>query len=135
MRAEAAPPDPSGVWLTDDGEAAVEVDECGGGTICGRIIWLKSPLMDGQPVRDGNNPSPAARNKPVCGLTIFGGLKPKGNRFEGGWIYDPEAGKRYKLSAEMRGSKLAIIGFVGFEAMNETHEWRRAPAGLGRCSA
>jgi len=125
----------AGLWLTDDGEAAVEVAPCGG-DICGHIVWLKTPTEDdGQPLRDDNNPDKSARSKPICGLRILGGLKPKGARFEGGWIYDPEAGKRYKLSAQLRpNGRLAIIGFVGIETFSETHEWRPAPAGLGRCS-
>ncbi|MBS7543938.1 DUF2147 domain-containing protein [Ancylobacter oerskovii] len=132
--AKAAPEDINGVWVTDDGQGAVEIAPCGG-AVCGRIVWLKTPTMDGQPLRDARNPDSSARSRPICGLRVLGDLKPKGNRFEGGWIYDPETGSRYQLSAEMRrNGRLAVIGFVGVEALGETMEWTRAPAGLGRCS-
>ena len=132
--AKAAPEDISGVWLTDDGQGAVEIAPCGG-AVCGRIVWLKTPTMNGEPLRDARNPSTSARNQTICGLRVLGDLQPKGNRYEGGWIYDPETGSRYRLSAEPRkNGRLAIIGFVGLEALGETMEWSRAPASLGRCS-
>ncbi|GAB4066701.1 DUF2147 domain-containing protein [Ancylobacter sonchi] len=132
--AEAAPEDISGVWVTDDGQGAVEIAPCGG-AVCGRIVWLKTPTMDGQPLRDARNPDTSARNRPICGLRVFGDLQAKGNRYEGGWIYDPETGSRYRLSAELRkNGRLAMIGFVGLEALGETMEWTRAPGSLGRCS-
>ena len=35
--------DPSGVWLTQAGDARVKVTKCGGG-ICGVIVWLREPI-------------------------------------------------------------------------------------------
>ena len=35
--------DPSGVWLTQAGDARVKVSKCGGG-ICGVIVWLREPM-------------------------------------------------------------------------------------------
>src|SRR5262249_62313470 len=35
--------DPTGVWLTQDGEAHIRVAKCGA-AICGTVVWLKSPV-------------------------------------------------------------------------------------------
>ena len=35
--------EPSGVWLTQAGDAKVRVSKCGGG-ICGVIVWLCEPI-------------------------------------------------------------------------------------------
>ncbi|MBB3769916.1 uncharacterized protein (DUF2147 family) [Angulomicrobium tetraedrale] len=128
------PDDIRGVWMTDDSQAAVELMSCGS-SVCGRIVWLKTPVMDGQPLRDMRNPNADARSRPLCGLSIIGGLRPNDDRFENGWVYDPVSGGRYRLSAELRSSgRLAITGFIGVESLGQTREWRRAPSSLGRCS-
>lgn len=132
--ATAAPDNIGGVWVTDDGQGAVEIAPCGG-AMCGRIVWLKEPLYKGQPLRDARNPDASSRNRPICGLRVLGELRPKGDRYEGGWIYDPETGGRYRLSVELKpNGRLSVIGFVGIESLGETMEWKRAPGGLGRCS-
>src|SRR6059058_2438800 len=72
----------AGLWLSEDGEGAVEIAPCGAER-CGRIVWLKSPnTAEGHPVTDANNPDPALRTREVCGLRIVTGLKPQS---DGGW--------------------------------------------------
>ncbi len=136
MTAAQAAPDVTGLWLTDDGEAAVDVKACGA-ALCGTIAWLKTPKdAAGQPLRDANNPDAAARTRPLCGLGIFGGARPEGAGWTGGWIYDPDEGKRYSLDlTPTADGTLAVTGFVGIKALGQTVQWSRAPAGLPRCDA
>lgn len=131
-----AAPDVTGTWITHDGEGAVEIAPCGG-TLCGRIVWLKSPLgEDGKPIRDGNNPDAALRGRPVCGIEVLAGVPPRGDGWEGGWIYDPEEGARYSVAiAPVDGDTIAVTGFVGMKALGQTFHWHRAPATLTRCEA
>jgi len=35
--------DPSGLWLTEAGDAKIRVSQCGD-SICGTIVWLKVPI-------------------------------------------------------------------------------------------
>jgi uncharacterized protein (DUF2147 family) len=131
----AAAEEIAGLWLSDDGEGAVEIAPCGAER-CGRIVWLKSPkTAEGRPVIDANNPDPALRTREVCGLSIVTGLKPQS---DGGWdqgrIYDPEEGKSYDLAMRREGSDtLKVTGYLGTKMLSETHVWRRAPRTLARC--
>jgi hypothetical protein len=48
--------------------------------------------------RDKNNPQPALRQRQLCGLTIFWGLRPSGpDRWTDGWFYNPNDGKTYNI--------------------------------------
>src|ERR1700724_4000149 len=77
-RAQSAS-EPSGVWLTQAGDARVKVSKCGGG-ICGVIVWLKEPIdpATGKPAVDDKNPNPALANRPMIGLPLFTGMRPAG---------------------------------------------------------
>lgn len=138
LAAQAAPDvagvNVAGVWLTGDGDAAIDVQPCGP-ELCGTLIWLRDPKdTAGQPLRDTRNPDATQRSKPLCGLAIFGGAKAEGPSFEQGWIYDPEEGRRYSLSlAGSPDGTLAVTGFVGLKALGRTETWHRAPADLPRC--
>ncbi|WP_342359525.1 DUF2147 domain-containing protein [Terrarubrum flagellatum] len=127
--------DINGVWLTDDGEGAVEISACGAQR-CGRIVWLKKPTTDeGEPVTDQNNPSAGLRSRPVCGLQVVSGLKAQSNgAWDNGRVYDPEEGKSYDLEIRREGDRLKIRGYVGVKTLGETMTWSRAPRSLGRCA-
>jgi hypothetical protein len=64
-----AGPDPTGIWLTQAGDAKVRVSKCGGG-ICGVVIWLKDPInpATGKPQVDDKNPNPSLARRPMIGL-------------------------------------------------------------------
>jgi uncharacterized protein (DUF2147 family) len=91
---------PDGTWLFAN-RVAVQVFECSG-LVCGRIVWLLRPRApDGQPDVDRLNPDSTLRQRPLCGLTIIWGLQPDGaGHWSNGWLYDPEDGNTYGLTAE-----------------------------------
>jgi uncharacterized protein (DUF2147 family) len=91
---------PDGTWLFAN-RVAVEVFECSG-LVCGRIVWLLRPRTPaGQPDVDRLNPDPTLRERPLCGLTIIWGLQPDGaGHWSNGWLYDPQDGTTYDLTAE-----------------------------------
>jgi uncharacterized protein (DUF2147 family) len=133
----AAAPDVTGIWITDDGEGAVEILPCGEQR-CGRIIWLKDPVDDaGQPVRDSKNPSPTERRRPLCGAPIIAGLKRQSDdSWDEGSIYDPEEGKSYRLMLKLEGQqRLQVTGYIGLKALGETVVWIRGDAHLRHCDA
>jgi uncharacterized protein (DUF2147 family) len=126
---------PQGVWLTQDGEGAIEIFDCGN-FLCGRVVWQKSALRaDGSVDIDDRNPDPALRQRPICGLQIIGGLAATdAATWNGGWVYDPDSGKTYhvKLTTESADT-LRLRGYIGVPLLGESQVWRRASADLPSC--
>jgi uncharacterized protein (DUF2147 family) len=121
---------PDGVWLID-GKAAVQIFDCSG-LLCGRILWLHVPRdSQGRLNRDGHNPDPALRQRPLCGLTILWGLRSTGPyRWGGGWFYNPDDGKTYRVSAELRSTDLIVARiYLGVPFFGETKTLLRVPHG------
>ena len=127
----------TGLWLDNDGRANVEVKACGA-EMCGNIVWLKEPLdPKGKPWTDLLNPDTSKRSQPVCGLQIIGSLKPGANgTWQGGWIYDPEEGKRFDLEISLENpNTLKVFGYAGIRLLSETMLWKRQPDTTPRCKA
>jgi uncharacterized protein (DUF2147 family) len=121
---------PQGVWLID-AKVAVQIFDCED-LLCGRILWLQIPRDPlGQLNRDKKNPDPALRQRRLCGLTILWGLRPTGpDRWEGGWFYNPNDGKTYRASAQMRSADLIITRiYLGIPLFGETKTLFRVPHG------
>jgi uncharacterized protein (DUF2147 family) len=138
-RAPAAAPawPPQGIWLTEDGDGAVEIYDCGK-LLCGRIVWQDSTQRpDGSPDIDDHNPDPALRHRPVCGLQIISNLRRSDPTTWGdGAVYDPDSGKTYHVKLTMVGAdKLRLRGYIGIPLLGESQLWRRAPADLPLCAA
>jgi uncharacterized protein (DUF2147 family) len=87
--------DPSGVWLTQAGDARVRVSKCGGG-LCGVVVWLREPLNSaGKPQIDDKNPNPALAKRPMIGLPLFSRMKAAGAGKWSGQIYNADDGSTY----------------------------------------
>lgn len=65
---------PKGTWLLAN-RVAMQVFDCSG-LLCGKIVWLARPRTTGRPDVDHLNPDPKLRERPLCGLTSFGGCGP-----------------------------------------------------------
>src|SRR5262245_21094115 len=95
----------TGVWIDDSGNGAVEIYVCQdrADRLCGRIVWLKDPLnAQGLPKRDRYNPKESLQTRPICGLPVLGNLaRVSEGGFDGGWIYDPKAGKSYSAAIQL----------------------------------
>ena len=118
--------DPSGVWLTQAGDARVKVTKCGGG-ICGVIVWLREPIdsATGRPATDSKNPNPALASRPMIGLALFSGMRPDGAGRWSGQIYNADDGSMYASHITLPGSDtLRVEGCVGMLCGGET--WTRA---------
>jgi uncharacterized protein (DUF2147 family) len=109
----------TGIWYDHTGRGAVEIVQCGA-NLCGRVVWLQD-----------------TGNAEACGMQIIGNARPVGGgRFDGGWIYDPDAGSRYSVElTPLGGGRLKVMGYAGSKFLSETMIWRRAPANLKRCNA
>jgi uncharacterized protein (DUF2147 family) len=106
--------DPSGVWLTEAGDAKIHVSKCGSG-LCGTIVWLKTPIdpATGRPQVDDKNRDPALAHRPVIGINIFKGMKSVAERKWSGRIYNADDGKTYVSDVTLAGPrKLEVRGCV-----------------------
>jgi uncharacterized protein (DUF2147 family) len=119
--AAAGPNDPSGVWLTQAGDAKVAVSRCGA-TICGKVVWLRDPIdsATGKPQVDDKNPNPALATRPIIGLQLFSGMKSAGPNRWSGRIYNADDGKSYASNITLQGPALKVEGCVGPLCGSET---------------
>jgi uncharacterized protein (DUF2147 family) len=125
-QARAQGGEPTGVWLTQAGDARVRVSKCGGG-ICGVIVWLREPIdpATGKPAVDNKNPNPSLATWPMIGLPLFSGMRLSGPNKWSGQIYNADDGGIYASSVSMSGSdSLHVEGCVGALCGGET--WTRA---------
>src|SRR5437868_12483214 len=123
-----------GKWLTSSKQGVVEIYDCGG-TLCGRVIGLRQNRdANGAPWRDGYNPDPAARNRPVCGSTVFRNLQWNEPRATwAGRLYDAENGKEYegRLTIERPGEMHLRGSLIHFSWLSETVVWTAYEGELG----
>jgi uncharacterized protein (DUF2147 family) len=107
---------PMGVWIDHTGRGAVEIADCGG-KLCGRIVWVKDP-----------------RHNEGCNFQVIGNVRPmSGNKWDGGWIIDPDKNPNKKYDVEitpLSDQKLKVMGYEGMKFLSETMIWTRAPADL-----
>lgn len=116
-----------GKWTTIDdntGEArsVVEIFEREG-KVYGKIVAITDPDKRD---RVCENCSGDDRNRPLIGLEILKDLEKNGDKYEDGYITDPDNGKRYKSYIELEGAnKLKVRGFMGLAIIGRTQIWER----------
>src|SRR3954468_5090981 len=118
--------EPTGVWLTQAGDARVKVSKCGGG-LCGVIVGLKDPIdpATGKPQVDDKNPNPALKKRPMIGLPLFSGMHPTGPGKWSGQIYNADDGSTYASNVSVTGADtLRVEGCMG--ALCGGENWTRA---------
>ncbi len=128
--ARVAAATPVGLWYAEGGAAQVAIEPCGD-ELCGRVMWLRSPLdEDGCDLRDRHNPESALRKRKVTGLEILRGLKPRPDgTWVGGNIYDPATGNTYTCHLALDGDdRLRLRGYVGIPLLGRTATWTRVGA-------
>jgi uncharacterized protein (DUF2147 family) len=107
--------DPTGIWLTQAGDARVRVSRCGG-AICGVVVWLKDPInpANGKPQIDDKNPNPALAKRPMIGLPLFIGMQASGPGKWSGQIYNADDGSTYTSHVSVAGpDTLRVEGCLG----------------------
>jgi len=107
-----------GTWITEAGDGNVEIYE-NNGKIFGKIVWLKK----GADTRDTHNPDAKLRDRKLIGVNLLSGLTKKGDKYEGGKIYDPKSGKTYKCAIWLDGKELKVRGILGI--FHSTQTWKR----------
>jgi len=137
LQSVASAASPVGLWYAEGGAAEVEIRPCSDG-LCGKIVWLRSPIGDdGCELRDDKNPEPAARGRTIVGLEILRGLRQldeEGRQWAGGTIYDPTGGRTYSCNARLDGDdRLFLRGYFGIQLLGRTTTWTRVGAEKRTC--
>jgi uncharacterized protein (DUF2147 family) len=118
--------DPSGIWLTQAGDAKVRVSKCGA-AICGVVVWLREPVnpVNGKPMVDDKNPNPALAKRPMIGLPLFTDMRIAGPNKWSGHIYNADDGGTYVSNISVSGpDTLRVEGCVGVLCGGEN--WTRS---------
>lgn len=105
---------PSGIWLTQAGDAKIRISQCGAG-LCGTIVWLKTPIdpATGKLQVDDKNANPSLAKRAIIGINIFNGMKSVTNNKWSGTIYNADNGKTYSSDVIFAGArKLEVRGCV-----------------------
>ncbi|KIZ34474.1 MULTISPECIES: DUF2147 domain-containing protein [Rhodopseudomonas] len=116
---------PTGLWLTQAGDAKVRVNRCGK-AYCGTVVWLRDPIdrATGKPAIDDKNPNPARAGRPMIGLRIFGDMRTSGQSKWSGHIYNADDGQTYISHISLTGPRtLRVEGCVG--ALCGGENWTR----------
>jgi uncharacterized protein (DUF2147 family) len=117
--------EPTGTWLTQQGDARIRVAKCGS-AMCGTVVWLRDALdaQTGQAPVDGRNPDPARRSRKIMGLRIFA-MAPDGSGNYAGGIYNSDDGQTYAGKLVLRSAEqLEVQGCAGPMCGSET--WTKA---------
>ena len=117
--------DPTGIWLSQDGDVKMKVARCGE-AVCSTISWLKEPNdKNCKPKTDQNNPDTSKRSRPIIGSPIILPMKADGADKWSGQVYNAEDGKTYSGSFALSGaSKADLKGCVAFICKTKT--WTRS---------
>lgn len=122
--AEAAAPDPTGYWLTENKRSVIKIEKCGE-SICGNVHWI----IDGGMQTDSKNPKTDMRMRPMCGLPIIYDFKnnPKNLKvWEDGKIYKADEGSVYTATVSVISDKeLYVRGYVGIPLLGKSQTWTK----------
>ena len=121
-----------GLWYAEGGAAEVQIFQCAE-ALCGKVVWLRSPLGDdGCDLRDDKNPDSTLRNRAIVGLLVLTGLRSideDRTSWAGGSVYDPATGHTYSCNARLQGNdRLFLRGYFGIQLLGRTTTWTRVGA-------
>jgi uncharacterized protein (DUF2147 family) len=126
------PASPVGMWQTIDDhtgqpKALVQISQDADGTLSGKIV--KGLASNDQPDRRCEKCSDYRKDQLMLGMTIINGMKPDGDKYDGGQILDPENGSLYKctMHTEDGGQKLVVRGYIGISLIGRSQTWNRQP--------
>ena len=120
--AQAAQP-VAGRWITQNKKAMIQIEPCGHGMMCGRIIKLLPAADYGKTVDERNN-DPKQRHRPLVGLPLLLNFTDGGEKWHGN-LYDPQSGDTYTATLDRYpDGALKIRGC--FFIICKTQRWPKA---------
>jgi uncharacterized protein (DUF2147 family) len=111
---------PVGRWRTQMQGALVEIRNCAGNSPCAFLISVDQSVSRGV-TTDTRNPNLAMRSRPLAGLPIVWGLRPAGQGWSSGRVYNPETGQTFRSSMHRISDRaLRVTGCWGPLCRSET---------------
>lgn len=108
---------PVGRWLTQDRTAIIDIEPCGNGSLCGRIVGV---ALDNPTDRVPTD----YRGQTQCGLTIIHDALPDGSSGWMGRIDDPRDGTSYDAQLRLDDQhRLRVRGFIGIPLLGSSQVW------------
>jgi uncharacterized protein (DUF2147 family) len=106
---------PNGLWLTEKGDARIQVSQCGS-ALCGKVVWLREAIdpATGRAQTDSKNPNASLASRPMIGVQLFIGMRPAGPGRWTGRIYNADDGGVYESNIAWMGpNTLRVEGCLG----------------------
>ena len=116
-----------GVWLNEKRDGYIEISSLGE-TYKGTVVGSPNE-QKGVDRTERHNEDPALRGRLLLGLVIIDELvRERDNRWGGGWIYDPDAGKTYRCRLTLSDKDtLEVRGYIGAPTFGRSQTWKRKP--------
>lgn len=109
-----------GTYLLPKGDSHVKIADCGDGSPCGKIVWIKADdLPPGKTVNDVTN----SKGQKILGYQLLQGFERKAKDWRGGKIHDPMELKTYDSRLKRLGDgTLEVKGCIG--PVCQTQIWK-----------
>lgn len=117
-----------GLWLTEDKDGKIAIEQQADNTFSGFNSWF---ILNGEinpDVKDIHNPDPEKRERKLTGMNILWGFRFNGKEWVDGRVYDPQSGKTYKAKMWLKkGDKNTLIfrGYIGAPIFGRSITWTR----------
>ncbi|HYO96341.1 MAG TPA: DUF2147 domain-containing protein [Polyangiaceae bacterium] len=117
---QAAQPSILGEWWTERKDGRIRFVKHVDGTYRGIVSW------GAEPRKDTFNKDPKLRDRPVLGMVLMWNLVYRDGKYEGGYVYNPEDGRTYRVAASLNGfSSLKLRGYLGIPLLGQTQNFTR----------
>ena len=112
-----------GIFFTEGKGSKIQIQDCGNGSPCGKIIWVNPETIEqGINVEDLKSKA----GEPILGLEIVNGFTRKKDDWRDGTIYDPGKDKTYSSRMKkLENGTLEVKGCISFFCV--TQIWTEAP--------
>ena len=112
-----------GTFVTDEGSAKIQIEDCGDETPCGYFVWLNPDI---QPKVDVTNKFSGKEGKPLLGSLMLKGFSKKKNDWRGGKVFDSNNDKIYRARLKrLPDGSLQVKGCIG--PICQTQVWPESP--------
>lgn len=109
-----------GEWWTEKKDGRIRFVKHENGTYRGIVTW------GAQPRKDRFNKDPKLRDRAIVGMALMWNLVYRDGKYEGGYVYNPEDGRTYRVTASMTGSSaLELRGYLGIPLLGQTQTFSR----------